>query len=51
MSTDYKPAEVAEVATIGQFVCGFQFIADTWDCITGDIGTVYFIMLDANDDE
>lgn len=51
MSTDYKPAEVAQVTTIVQFICGFKIIADTWDCITGEGGTMYIIALDSNDDE
>ena len=49
MITNYKPAQVADVAASGDFICGLKFWADTFDAITGEYGTVYFIWLDSID--
>lgn len=49
MTTNYEPAEIAEVAKPGEFICGIKIFADTWDCATGEWWTMFIIALDSDD--
>lgn len=49
LNRDYEPAQIAKVASSGEFICGFKIIADTWDCMTGEWWTMFIIALDSSD--
>lgn len=48
---NYEPAQIADVANAGSFICGIKRIIDTLDWNTGEWGTVYLVTLDAIDED
>ncbi|HEV8431106.1 MAG TPA: hypothetical protein VGQ41_24595 [Pyrinomonadaceae bacterium] len=43
---NYEPAQIADLADAGVFICGLKYVIDTWDANTGEYGTMLLIWLE-----